>query len=84
MGPPLPLIGDLTRPENCAELAERRRILRLLNGRGGCAFCQHRNRTALVWGRAVCGTRDRGWPNCTTDGKAPAFLLDELQLRGER
>lgn len=77
----MPLIGDLTRPENCAELAERRRILRVLNERGGCWACQLRDKTVLVWDRAICTVRDRAFPKCTEDGKAPAFELDEHQLR---
>ena len=78
----MPLIGDLTRPENCAELAERRRILRVLNERGGCALCTQRNKAGLVWGRAVCHRDGRTWPKCTQDGKEPAFTMDEDQLKG--
>lgn len=79
----MPLLGDdLSRPENYTELAERRRILKVLNERGGCALCTQRDKTALVWGRAVCTTRDRQWPKCTQDGKAPAFTMDEDQIKG--
>jgi hypothetical protein len=77
----VPLIGDLTRPENGCELKQRRRILRILNERGGCWACTNRDKTVLVWGRAVCTTRDRAFPKCTQDGKAPAFELDEQQLK---
>ena len=78
----MPLIDEtFTRPENACELAERRRILRVLNERGGCWACRLRDQTVLVWGRAICTKRDRTFPGCTTDGQAPAFELDEHQLR---
>jgi hypothetical protein len=75
------LLGDLSRPENCAELAQRRRILRILNERGGCWACQLRDKTVMAWGRSVCQTPKRAWPACTSDGKAPAFTLDPDQLK---
>ena len=78
------LLGDLTRPENCAELAERRRILQKIKEHGGCYFCRNRDKESMAWGRALCSTRGRQWPTCTTDGKAPAFVLDEELLNKER
>lgn len=82
----MPLIGNLTRPENAAELRQRLRILRELREKGGCAACQHRDPTVMAWGRSVCRAYPaRSFPACTTDGRAPAFLLDETMLtRGNR
>lgn len=77
----MPLIGDLTRPENGCELSQRRRVLEKVKAAGGCAYCTLRDKTVLVWGRAICTVRDRAFPKCTEDGKAPAFELDEHQLR---
>jgi hypothetical protein len=75
-------IGDLTRPENCAELAKRRRILRMLVERGGCWACLHRDRSVMAWGRSVCSANAaRSFPLCTKDRKAPAFALDEEQIK---
>jgi hypothetical protein len=81
----VPLLGDLTRPENCAELAERRKIRRLLAQHGGCAFCLHRDHTVLAWGRSVCKVNHaRSFPLCLKDGKAPAFEMDEAKILEER
>lgn len=76
------LLGDLTRPENCAELAERRRIKRLLMERGGCFACLHRDPSVLAWGRSVCkANHARSFPLCLKDGKAPAFEMDEERVK---
>jgi hypothetical protein len=78
----MPLIGDLTRPENSAELAERRRILGRLMNRGGCWACLNRDPEVMAWGRSVCkGNPKRSFPLCLKDGQAPAFELDEQQIR---
>lgn len=78
----MPLLGDLTRPENSAERAERKRILRLLTERGGCVFCLHRDTAVLGWGRSVCkANHARSFPLCTKDGQKPAFEMDEDQVR---
>ncbi len=78
----MPLLGDLTRPENCAELRDRRKVLRLLTERGGCAFCQHRDPSVLAWGRSVCKANNaRSFPLCMKDGRAPAFEMDENQVK---
>ena len=78
----MPLIGDLTRPENCAELAERRKIKRLLVERGGCFACIHRDKDVLAWGRSVCKVNaKRSFPLCLSDGRAPAFEMDEDQVK---
>lgn len=76
------LLGDLTRPENSAELAERRRILARLMNRGGCWACLNRDPDVMAWGRSVCrGNPSRAFPLCLKDGQAPAFELDEQQIR---
>ena len=75
------LLGDLTRPENSAELAQRRRIRKILDDRGGCWACQNRDGTVMAWGRSVCQTPKRTWPTCTTDSRQPAFTLDPDQLK---
>lgn len=76
------LISGLTRPENSAELAERRRILRRLTEKGGCWACLNRDREVLAWGRSVCkGNPKRSFPMCLKDGQAPAFEMDEAQIR---
>ncbi len=80
----MPLLGDLSRPENCAELAQRRRIKALLIERGGCAFCQHRDPSVLAWGRSVCTKTGRAFPLCLHDKAKPAFELDEQQLKGSK
>ena len=82
----MPLLDDhLTRPENAAELAERRKILRRLTERGGCWACLHRDPTVLAWGRSVCsGNPSRAFPLCMKDGRSPAFELDEKQLTEAR
>lgn len=78
----MPLIGDLTRPENCAELAERRRIKALLVERGGCWACLNRDKEVLAWGRSVCKANPkRSFPLCAKDGKQPQFDMDEQQVR---
>lgn len=78
----MPLLGDLSRPENCAELAQRRRIKALLVERGGCFACLHRDHAVQVWGRSVCKvSRARSFPLCTKDGRKPAFEMDEEQVK---
>lgn len=78
----MPLLGDLTRPENCAERAERRRILALLTERGGCWACLNRDKAVQVFGRSVCkANHARSFPLCTKDGRKPAFEMDEDQVR---
>lgn len=78
------LLGDLTRPENCAELRDRRRLLRALTDRGGCWACVHRNPEVMAWGRSVCkANAKRAFPLCTSDGQAPAFEADWDQVRKE-
>lgn len=79
----MPQFGDLTRPENSAELAERRRILALLTERGGCWACLNRDRAVLAWGRSVCkADHARSFPLCAKDGRKPAFEMDEEQVKG--
>jgi hypothetical protein len=79
----MPLIGDLTRPENACELQQRRRIAARIAQAGGCALCVHRDPTVMVWGRSVCSTTAaRAYPLCLKDGRAPAFELDHEQLKG--
>lgn len=80
----MPLIGDLTRPENAAELRERRRLLRLIEDKGGCVLCQNRDREVIAWGRSVCRQAGRKWPGCAQDGREPRFVLDEVQLGAMR
>lgn len=76
------LIDGLTRPENFGELSERRRIKALLVERGGCWACIHRDKTVLAWGRSVCQANNaRSFPLCLKDGKAPAFEMDEAQVK---
>lgn len=76
------LLGDLTRPENFTELAERRRIKALLVERGGCWACLNRDPEVLAWGRSVCrGNAKRSFPLCLKDGQAPSFEMDEQQIR---
>jgi hypothetical protein len=78
----LKICDDLTNPEDSAEREKRRRILAELKAHGGCAYCVHRDLTSVAWGRYLCeaGFR-RMFPNCTTDGKSPAFELDENKLK---
>jgi hypothetical protein len=78
----MPLIGDLTRPENYAELDQRRSLLQKINAQGGCAFCTHRDQAVMAWGRSICTTPKRSWPTCTQDKRAPAFNLDPHQVGG--
>jgi hypothetical protein len=76
------LIPGLTRPENFVERPQRRRIAAKIAQAGGCAMCLNRDRTCLVFGRAVCiSNHSRAYPLCLKDGKAPAFELDEQQLK---
>jgi hypothetical protein len=76
------LLGDLTRPENCAELRDRRRIKALLVERGGCWACIHRDTAVLAWGRSVCKANNRrSFPLCLKDGQEPAFEMDEAQVK---
>lgn len=75
------LLGDLSRPENYAELAQRRRIRQILDERGGCWACTRRDQAVMAWGRSVCQTPKRTWPACTTDSRQPAFTLDPDQLK---
>ena len=78
----MPLIGDLSRPENCAELAQRRRIKALLLERGGCWACLNRDKAVLAWGRSVCkDNHARSFPLCAKDGRKPAFEMDEEQVK---
>jgi hypothetical protein len=82
MGRRMPLTGDLTRPENCAELRDRRRIKALLVERGGCWACVHRDQEVMFWGRSVCKANNaRSFPLCLKDNKAPAFEMDEAQVK---
>ena len=77
------MIDGLTRPENCGELSQRRKVLSLLMRCGGCAMCLHRNRDVLAWGRSVCKVNPaRAFPLCAKDGRQPAFELDESTLPG--
>lgn len=77
------MIDGLTRPENCGELSQRRKVLALLMRCGGCAMCVHRDRTVIAWGRSICGDgRKRSWPLCMKDGGKPSFTLDEATLQG--
>ena len=49
---------------------------------GGCAMCLNRDPTVMLWGRSVCKTNHaRSYPLCLKDGNAPAFELDEQQLK---
>lgn len=75
----MPLLGDLTRPENCAELRDRRRIVAKITQAGGCLYCVHRG--AEGWGRAVCTKAGRAFPLCLHDKAKPAFTLDEAKLK---
>lgn len=76
------LTPGLTRPENFGELAQRRRIKALLTERGGCWACLHRDPDVLAWGRSVCKANNRrSFPLCMKDGKAPAFEMDEAQVK---
>lgn len=75
----MPLLGDLTRPENFAERGERRRIVAKITQAGGCPYCIHRG--AEGWGRAVCSTPGRAFPLCLHDKAKPAFEMDEEQVR---
>ena len=76
------LCDGLTNPEDSAEREKRRRILAELREKGGCTYCVHRDVSSVAWGRYLCtGGFQRSFPACTTDGKAPAFELDEHKLR---
>jgi hypothetical protein len=77
----MPLIGDLTRPENGAELRQRRAIADRVKACGGCALCLKRDRAVIGWGRSVCTTAGRTFPQCATDEREPRFELDEQQIR---
>lgn len=78
------LLGDLTRPENAAELRDRRRLLRVLTERGGCWACKNRDPAVLAWGRSVCEANPkRAFPLCTSDGQVPSFEMDEDQVKRE-
>jgi hypothetical protein len=80
----MPLIGDLTRPENYGELQQRRRIAAKIAQAGGCAMCLNRDKDVLAWGRSVCKANNaRAYPLCLKDGKAPGFELDEQQLKAK-
>lgn len=71
----------LTRPERFAQRSEARRYMREIFDRGGCAFCQHRDKAVLGWGRSVCRANPaRSFPLCIKDGAAPAFELDRDTL----
>ncbi|HEY9096430.1 MAG TPA: hypothetical protein VIN35_11845 [Hydrogenophaga sp.] len=72
----------LTRPERFAQLDEARRYRRVIFEKGGCAFCVHRDKAVLAWGRAVCASNNaRSFPLCMKDGRAPAFQLDQTTLQ---
>lgn len=72
----------LTRPERFAQLGEARRYMRDIYEKGGCAFCVHRDKAMLAWGRSVCASSStRSFPNCMEDGRAPAFELDQTTLQ---
>lgn len=73
---------QLSPPEHVADRVSRRRILALIVRDGGCAYCVHRDRSVMAWGRSVCsGNAARAFPLCTKDRQAPAFELDESTLR---
>ena len=72
----------LTRPERFAQLGEARRYRREIFEKGGCAFCVHRDKAVLAWGRSVCAANNaRSFPLCMKDGRAPAFELDQTTLK---
>lgn len=71
-------LGDLTRPETCAERAKLRRLRAKVVQAGGCPFCVHRG--AEGWGRAVCSREGRAFPLCLHDKASPAFEPDEDRL----
>lgn len=78
----MPLIPGLTRPENFAERPQRRRIAAKIAQAGGCAMCLNRDPEVMLWDRSVCKTNQkRSYPLCLKDGNAPAFELDEQQLK---
>jgi hypothetical protein len=70
------VIDGLTRPENCAELRDRRRVLSLLARCGGCALCTQR---IEGWGKVGC-KHESTFPMCTK-GRRPKFELDEAALK---
>lgn len=79
------LIEGLTRPENGAELRERRRIAAKIAQAGGCSMCLNRDPKVLAWGRSVCKANEkRSYPLCLKDRQQPQFQLDEKQLKGAR
>lgn len=72
----------LTRPERFAQLGEARHYLREIYDKGGCAFCLHRDKDFLAWGRSVCAKNNkRSFPACHQDGLAPAFEIDPTTLK---
>lgn len=77
----MPLIGDLTRPENSAELRGGRRTAEKIKAAGGCPYCIHRDRSVMAWGRSVCFKAGRVFPQCVGSQQYPAFEIDEQQLR---
>ncbi|TXH55156.1 MAG: hypothetical protein E6Q97_09390 [Desulfurellales bacterium] len=72
----------LSPPEHIADRRARKRIVARLIRDGGCAYCIHRDRDVMGWGRSVCkANHARSFPLCTKDGRKPAFELDEDTLR---
>ncbi len=70
------MIDCLTRPENCAERRERRRILALLVV-DPCAHCTQR-----IEGLGMTGcTHTLTFPMCTK-GLRPKFELDQSTFKG--
>lgn len=69
------MIDGLTRPENCGELRDRRRILAILTRDGACAHCTQR---LQAFGLTGC-THELTFPLCTK-GRRPKFELDEQTL----
>jgi hypothetical protein len=75
---------DLTTPEDSAERLARRRVLQTITDKGGCAYCVHRDRDVLAWGRSICSAdQARSFPRCTTDARSPVFELDQKRLQGD-
>ena len=69
-------MSDLTRPENCAERRDRKRILGMLAREGGCTYCKARE---TAWGKAYCPL-GQTFPLCTKKGGP--FELDHEAIAG--
>ena len=66
-----------TRPEKYAERVKAKRYRAVIESKGICAVCVHRDPDNLFWGRSMCkyGT-NRVFPQCKTDDRAAKFTVD--------